>query len=147
MVEPFSVKITDNIPELKALLKRAGERNIKEATFFVHKTLVGDVLTGNRTGRTYRIPGGARGVKKKTYYTASAPGEAPARRTGALATDYKPTVKGFVGAVGAMLLYALMLEKGTKGKGKGGMAPRPHLSVAFRMSRDDIIRILSKEYL
>lgn len=141
MVKPFSVKITDNIPELQALLKRAGERNIKEATFFVHKTLVEDVLTGDRTGRTYRIPGGARGVKKKTYYTASAPGEAPARRTGALATDYKPTVKGFVGAVGAMLLYALMLEKGTK-----KMAPRPHLSKAFSMSRNDIIRILSKKY-
>ena len=141
MVSPFEVKIIDKIPEAKALLKRAGERNIKEATFFVHKTLVEDVLTGDRTGRIYSVPG----TKKK--YRASAPGEAPARMLGNLATDYKPTVKGFMGAVGATLLYALMLEKGTGGKGKKGMAPRPHLSVAFSMSRDDVIRILSKEYL
>ncbi len=142
MVDPLSIKIDDNIPELKRLLNNAGERNIKEATFFVHKTLVSEVLVGNRKGRKYRIPGGARGVKKKTYYTASAPGEAPARRTGALATDYKPRVKGFIGTVGAMLLYALMLEKGTK-----KMAPRPHLSTAFSMSKNDIIRILSKDYV
>ncbi len=141
MVDPLSIKITDNIPQLQRLLKKAGERNIKEATFFVHKTLIGEVLVGNRTGKTYRIPGGARGVKKKTYYTASAPGEAPARRTGALVTDYKPTVKGFVGIVGAMLIYALMLEKGTQ-----KMAPRPHLGVAFSKSKADIIRILSKDY-
>ena len=142
MAKPFEMSLTDNIPEAKKLLRNAGERNIKEATFFVHKTLVENVLTGNRSGRKYRIPSGKKGAEKKTYYTASAPGEAPARRTGALATDYKPRVKGFIGTVGAMLLYALMLEKGTK-----KMAPRPHLGSAFSMSHDDIIRILSRNYL
>ena len=135
MAKPFSITITDNIPQLQRLLSNAGERNVKEATFFVHKTLIGEVLVGNRRGRKYNVPG----TKKK--YTASAPGEAPARRTGALATDYKPKVKGFIGIVGSMLLYALMLEKGTK-----KMAPRPHLGKAFSMSKADIIRILSKDY-
>lgn len=135
MAKPFKITIDDHFPELKELLKRAGERNIKEATFFVHDVLIDQILIGDRTGRKYNVPG----TKKK--YTASAPGEAPARRTGALATDYKPKVKGFIGIVGSMLLYALMLEKGTK-----KMAPRPHLGKAFSMSKADIIRILSKDY-
>lgn len=138
--KPFQIKITDKIPEAKELLKRAGKRNIKEATFSTHDVLVSQILTGNRTGRKYRVPG----TKKKTY-RASAPGEAPARMLGNLATDYKPKVKGFIGVIGAMLLYALWLEKGTKGKRK--MAPRPHLGIAFEKNRNEIIRILSKDYM
>ncbi len=136
MDKPFTFKITDRIPEAKDIIKDSCERNIRKATFSTHDVLIDQVLVGNRTGRTYNVPG----TRKK--YTASAPGEAPARRTGALATDYKPVVKGFEGAVGAMLLYSLMLEKGTK-----KMAPRPHLSTAFSLNRQEIIRLLSKDII
>jgi len=139
VVKQFVVKITDKIPEIKELLKRAGESNIREATFSTHDVLIDQILVGTRSGRFYNVPG----TKKK--YQASAPGEAPARRFGDLARDYKPYVKGFVGYIGAMLLYALMLEKGTSGK--GGMKPRPHLGIAFEKNKNEIIRILSKEYL
>ena len=136
MVKPFEIKITDRIPEVKELLKKAGERNIKDATFSTHDVLIDQILVGTRSGRFYYIPG------TKKLYQASAPGEAPARMFGDLARDYKPSVKGFEGAVGAVLLYALMLEKGTK-----KMKPRPHLGIAFDMNKNEIIRILSKEYL
>jgi hypothetical protein len=66
-------------------------------------------------GRTYYAPGGVR-------YRASAPGNAPVRRTGALRTSLKTYVlkrtTGF--AVRAREFYALFLEAGAKGGGNPG---------------------------
>ena len=42
------------------------------------------VLRGQRHGRRYRVPG------TKRYYTASAPGEPPAVRTGAFRMSWQP---------------------------------------------------------
>ena len=42
------------------------------------------VLRGQRGGRRYRVPG------TKRYYTASAPGEPPAVRTGAFRLSWQP---------------------------------------------------------
>ncbi len=51
------------------------------------------ILSGRRTGRTYYVPG-TKGVK----YIASAPGEAPARPTGRLATSISTAWTGGVTA-------------------------------------------------
>ncbi|WHH58307.1 HK97 gp10 family phage protein [Petroclostridium sp. X23] len=88
------------------------------------------VLRGQRTGRRYRVPftGGKR--RKPRYYTASAPGEAPANRTGALRASWwqrpraikegsKVTVYP---AIASELKYGKILEDGTR---DGRIAPRP----------------------
>lgn len=80
-------------------------------------------LTGARHGRRYRVPG--TGV----YYTASAPGEFPAVRTGALRGSVRALVQGGVGYVGTDLEYGLDLEKKPPSRG-GREWLRPSLEKA-----------------
>lgn len=68
-------------------------------------------LTGQRSGRVYRVPG----TKHKTY-TSSAPGEPPASATGRLRKSIKYKVEGgfreLQGIVGTDVEYAAILERG-----------------------------------
>lgn len=83
-----------------------------------------EVLKGQRSGRTYRKP------HSKATYTASAPGEPPARRTGNLRMHWNGQVKseGSTAGGGVQIIaelesqekYAGYLENGTK-----KMAARP----------------------
>lgn len=102
-------------------------------------------LTGNRSGRYYRVPG----TKKR--YQASAPGEAPASRTGTLRTrgiGRKVDALRLEAAVGAKKLgkssslpdgYPAALELGTK-----RMSPRPFLKPTFKAMRGELVQILRK---
>ena len=96
-------------------------------------------LSGNRTGRTYRVPG------TQVTYTASAPGEAPAVQTGQLRNSVRDNVykreKSVVGEVGTELMKGLWLEKGTK-----NMAPRPWLEVSFQRAQPRVREILSRRW-
>ena len=77
-----------------------------------------EVLKGQRSGRTYRKP------HSKATYTASAPGEPPARRTGNLRMHWNGQVKseGSTAGGGVQIIaelesqekYAGYLENGTK---------------------------------
>ena len=91
------------------------------------------VLTGTRSGRVYIIPA------TKVKYQASAPMEAPAIRLGDLRQKYNYKVLGHgfnaIGYVGNPLPYAPMLEYGTS-----KMQPRPHLKVAFKQSKGQIMK-------
>ena len=93
-------------------------------------------LSGPRSGKKYRVPG------TKRYYTASAPGEPPAVRTGRLRNSIKyKLVRGFMrakGEVGSSLDYAAQLEFGTS-----KMAPRPYLRPTYEKERQTIKRILA----
>ena len=59
------------------------------------------VLRGQRSGRRYKVPGTYRRQRDKSdgkmkngrYYTASAPGEPPAVRTGVFRLSWRPTAK------------------------------------------------------
>ena len=138
MPKTLEIKITDRIPETKELLKHASERNVMEATLEAHRYLIGRVLVGTRSGKMYYVPA------TKTKYQASAPGEAPARRTGDLAANYGWEVKGTEGAVGNKIVdppYPVYLEKGTK-----KMKPRPHLGRAFEEDKAAIIAKLSRRF-
>lgn len=96
------------------------------------------IRNGPRTGRVYTI----RGRK----HQASAPGEAPANRTGRLAksVDYIATGHHTL-QVGEKAEYAGWLENGTK-----KMAPRPHLQVAVTETQtkvmDTLIKYLDEAY-
>lgn len=125
------------------------------------------VLRGRRSGRRYRVPytGPARAVgangktrkRKPRYYTASAPGEAPANRTGTYRNSYTPT-PSYKKQGGVMTVYAGIssnyrvngkllgdiLDRGTR---DGRIAPRPHRQKIIDKAKPAIDRIFSEPYI
>jgi len=129
------------------------------------------VMRGMRSGRRYSIPGVGRvkyhkrGKKKGTAtvtykkYTASAPGESPAIRTGAFRASWKRRVYAEPSANGK-LFYAVtesdykvgskgnhllgnILEYGTE---DGRIAPRPYKEKVLAMALPRIKRIYKEPY-
>ena len=105
-----------------------------------------DVLRGQRSGRRYRVPG------TKVYYTASAPGEPPAVRTGAFRLSWQPKSKvdgdKFTSSIESNVkvgknayLLGELLEEGTS-----RMAARPYKDRILEKAEDGIVRIYSKPY-
>ena len=97
-------------------------------------------------GRVYRIPG------TRKYYTASAPGEVPAIRTGTFRSSWRPktqsqgdTHKSIIETTLNAGKYVLgdILEHGTPG---GKMAPRPHHEKILQKARPDAVRIYDEDY-
>lgn len=81
-----------------------------------------EVLSGQRSGRVYRKP------HSKATYTASAPGEPPARRTGNLRLHWNGKVKQERMAGGVTVTAELESQEPYAGileNGSGRMAPRP----------------------
>lgn len=105
------------------------------------------VLRGQRNGRKYRVP------NTRVYYTASAPGEPPAVRTGVFRMSWQPSA--YVSSnvyvsrvssdvkVGTNRKYLLgdILENGTR-----RMAPRPHQQEIVDKATPEIIKIYSRNY-
>jgi HK97 gp10 family phage protein len=130
----MSIKIVSRIPEAKAKIKdEAFQRMVKAVNAVRNETLV--TLSGNRSGRIYRVPG-----TMKTY-TASSPGEPPAVATGQLRQSVRTQVDNsssmVIGYVGSTLIYAPCLEFGTK-----KMSPRPWLKPSFEKSEPKLKDIL-----
>lgn len=109
------------------------KRKVYSMGLVTHEKLLTDVLTGPRTGRWYRVPGTNR------MYQASAPGEAPATRTGALRQSYRVGRVEGTGVdahvkVGSSMPYAPVLELDKN---------REHLSTAVKLARpahEEILR-------
>lgn len=125
------------------------------------------VLRGQRNGRRYIVPGtGRMKYYKRTkkakitykYYTASAPGEPPAVRTGAFRAGWmrkvvttadgdkyvsvSPQIVNRTKANNGHLLGDY-LENGTPG---GKMAPRPHHQKIKDMAKPKILKIYKEPY-
>lgn len=104
-----------------------------------------EVLKGQRSGRTYRKP------HSKATYTASAPGEPPARRTGNLRMHWNGQVKseGSTAGGGVQIIaelesqekYAGYLENGTK-----KMAARPFADKIKEKATPEIEKIYKEPY-
>lgn len=103
-----------------------------------------EVLKGQRTGRVYRKP------FRKATYTASAPGEPPARRTGNLRMHWNGQVKSEGSSRGGVAIvaelesqesYAAYLENGTS-----RMAPRPFVEKIKQEATPEIQKIYSEPY-
>lgn len=103
-----------------------------------------EVLKGQRSGRVYRKP------FSKATYTASAPGEPPARRTGNLRMHWNGQVKSENASSGGVAIvaelesqepYAGYLENGTS-----KMAPRPFVDKIKEEAMPEIQRIYSEPY-
>lgn len=127
MANRFSMSLVNDFGTVIRALDEESNKRIKAATIEWHGAVV-KTLRGSRSGKTYLVPGTER------EYTASAPGEAPAVRTGDLRTSYRFVVKKGVGLVGSPLHYALDLEKGTY-----KVKPRPHLLASFIKNRAKIM--------
>ena len=102
-----------------------------------------EVLKGQRSGRVYRK------YPFKSSYTASAPGEPPARRTGNLRLHWNGEVKG--GATGNGVEVTLQLESqesyaGYLEHGTRKMAPRPFVERIKEKASPGIKRIFEEPY-
>ena len=120
------------------------------------------VLRGQRSGRRYKVPGTyARQrdpvtgkMKNGRYYTASAPGEPPAMRTGTFRGSWQPNARIEDGKYTSMIesdartegkqkrLLGDVLEEGTS-----RMAPRPYQERILEKAEGPIKRIYNKPYL
>lgn len=102
-----------------------------------------EVLRGKRSGRVYRKP------HTKSHYTASAPGEPPARRTGNLRLNWNGTVESSSAGSGLRVTavlesqerYSTYLENGTR-----RMAPRPFKQPISEKAMPEIERIYHEKY-
>lgn len=110
------------------------------------------VLRGQRSGRRYRVPG------TKSYYTASAPGEPPAVRTGAFRAGWQAKQEITSGA-GTDVTVRSYIESNTRtdnGKytlgailedGSSRMAPRPYQEKIQEKALPKIKKIFKEPYL
>lgn len=103
-----------------------------------------EVLKGQRSGRVYRKP------HSKATYTASAPGEPPARRTGNLRMHWNGQVKGEnVSGRGTTVIAELESQEEYAGYLEGGtskMAARPFSEKIKEEALPEIKRIYSESY-
>lgn len=120
------------------------------------------VLRGQRSGRRYPVPGTERmryNKRKKTAtitvtkYSASAPGEPPAVRTGAFRASWRPIAK----SVGDVFLSRIESDARTNNgrdtlgeileRGTSKMAPRPHHDRIIEKAMPAIQKIYREPYV
>lgn len=163
---PLDVAIEDAVENVRKQVKR---RTYLAANELRNSALI--VLRGQRHGERYKIPGTYRRQldkdpakdpsewkkKRGRYYTASAPGEPPAVRTGTFRNSWQVSqggVKELYGSYfariesdlktdGGEYLLGEILEDGTPG---GKMAPRPYVEKTLEKAEPKIYRIYSEPY-
>ena len=153
--------VNEIVEDIKHQMASRGYRAANE----LRNAAVDDVLKGSRGGRRYVVPGTGRrkrGKKGKpgrvtyTYYTASAPGEPPAVRTGTFRRNWNKEVKITGGGDGYAVNSAITSNtKTSNGKytlgelleeGTSRMAPRPYQEKIQEKSLDKIVKIYSEPY-
>ena len=110
------------------------------------------VLRGRRSGRRYRVP------NTRRYYTASAPGEVPAVRTGQFRNSWyqrayaegdknlqvHAQIESRLRTAGGKYLLGEILEEGTPG---GKIASRPYQEKIIDTAKKNIVKIFEEPYL
>ena len=126
------------------------------------------VLRGQRSGRRYAIPnsGAKRRHRDKVTgrlvrgrrYTASAPGEPPAVRTGAFRAGWQPNTKVIASTPNYLSIRAYIESRTRTDNGKynlgsilengsGRMAPRPYKEKIQEKAKPKIIEIYKEPYM
>ena len=126
---------------VKKVNREAASRGVRAVNAIRNAEL--EVLSGKRSGRVYRKP------HTKSHYTASAPGEPPARRTGNLRLNWNVTVESSSTGSGLRVTavlesqerYSTYLENGTR-----RMAPRPFKQPISEKAMPEIERIYHEKY-
>lgn len=133
------VQLQSKRKEIEAMVLREAVSRVSAGVNLIRTNTL-KRLSGTRSGRTYRVPG------TKVFYTASAPGESPAQRTGRL----RQSIEVDVGMQGASIAgtvgtreedYPLVLEFGGQ-----KVAARPFLRPAYDESKSEVEQILSKRW-
>jgi len=136
---PVQLVVEEHFDEAIAKIDGTIKDRMLEAVDEVRNTTL-DTLSGQRSGRIYKVPG------TKRYYTASAPGEPPAVQLGDLHRSIKKEVEQegetIVGFVGTELPKGPMLEFGTR-----HIAPRPWLRISFEKSLGKVKEIFTRNWL
>ena len=111
---------------------------------------VDNVLKNQGGGRRYRVP------STKSYYTASAPGQPPANRTGHFRMSWHPNAKIGAGGSGFSVISEIEnnVRVGKKGyllgelleDGTSRMAPRPHHDKIKEAALPELMKIYSAPY-
>ena len=118
------------------------------------------VLRGQRSGRRYKVPGTYRRQIDKTdgkkkngrYYTASAPGEPPAVRTGTFRRSWQPTAHRIFGSYISRIESDTTTDDGRYNLGEilengtSRMAPRPHHDRILDHAEPRIQKIFEKDF-
>lgn len=103
-----------------------------------------EVLKGQRSGKVYKKP------FSKATYTASAPGEPPARRTGNLRMHWNGQVKSENSSGGGVAIIAELESQepyaGILENGSSKMAARPFTEKIKEKAMPEIQRIYSEPY-
>lgn len=150
MADDVSVLIESKVKEINVRItqgmKSRGFRSSNEL-----RNASQEVLRGQGGGRTYRVPGTNR------YYTASAPGEPPAVRTGAFRDSWQPRTE--VTGSDDSLSVKSSIESGIRTnnkkynlgtileEGTSRMAPRPHHERIQQKALPKIKQIYSEPYV
>jgi len=141
----YSVPLDEAIEDTVKRIRQQVEARSSEAANELRNSSL-EILRGQRSGRRYRVPG------KKVYYTASAPGEPPAARSGLFRISWQPTAlkegDTYISRIESdrrikIGLLGQVLEEGTPG---GQMAPRPHQERILKDAEPKIVRIYSEPY-
>lgn len=118
------------------------------------------VLRGQRSGRRYKIPGTHRRQRDKAtgkmkngrYYTASAPGEPPAVRTGTFRNSWQPVAQKVFGSYISRIESEARTDNGRHNLGEilengtGRMKPRPYHDKILEKAEPKIVRIYDEPY-
>ena len=134
----LKISVDDTV---KKVNREAASRGMRAVNAIRNAEL--EVLSGKRSGRVYRKP------HTKSHYTASAPGEPPARRTGNLRLNWNGTVESSSTGSGLRVTavlesqerYSTYLENGTR-----RMAPRPFKQPISEKAMPEIERIYHEKY-
>lgn len=149
-----------SIEKIADSIQRQMESRAVRASYELHKSAQ-LVLRGQRSGRRYKVPGTYRRqldktdgkVKRGRYYTASAPGEPPAVRTGAFRMSWQPSSRRVYGEYFARITSDLRTDNGKYNlgdileNGTNRMAPRPFEEPIIKGAENRINRIYSERYL
>jgi hypothetical protein len=130
-VTPNTKQIVIDVTKLEGTHKRGLEHALQEIGPEIVRETKRLIETGSKTGRIYKFRG--------RPHQASAPGEAPATRSGKLARSGDFKVRNWQEmTVGETADYAGFLENGTRGR----MAPRPHLIAAVNSKAQDTVNTI-----
>lgn len=145
MSEKISVRFMNEVDGIVDAIKTEMERRSYLAANELRNSSL-RVLRGQRSGRQYTVPG------TKTKYTASAPGEPPAARTGTFRRSWQPTATVVYGSYISRIETDVRTDNGryTLGEvlenGTGRMAPRPHHDRILEDAEPNIFKIYDENY-
>lgn len=132
--------VAERLQDLRDTLRFRIEEELRARALEASMALHGAsqrVLSGRRSGRRYRIPGTRR------YYTASAPGEPPAVRTGIFRLSWQMAPEGIIPGIATRYgKLAGWLEEGTR-----RMKPRPYVDAVKALAWPKVQRIYRRPYL